>query len=33
MLIGMMLFGITVIIITTLVLKRHGRMENSELAT
>jgi len=31
--IGMILFGITVIMITALVLKGHGKMENSELAT
>jgi len=31
--IGMVLFGIIVVIIAALVLKRHGKMENSELAT
>jgi len=33
MLIGMLLFGIVVVLIASLVLKRHGKMESSELAT
>ena len=33
MIIGTILFGIAVIIITAFMLRRHGKMEDSELAT